>query len=44
LSQYEGLQPSGDTMLQGRTLDQRLKATFMLPGASYPEITQVFEC
>jgi hypothetical protein len=41
LSQYEGLQPSGDTMLQGRTLDQRLKATFMLPGASYPEITQV---
>jgi hypothetical protein len=40
LSQYEGLNASGDTMLQGRTLDQRLKATFMLPGASYPEITQ----
>jgi hypothetical protein len=40
LSQYEGITPSGDTMLQGRTLDQRLKATFMLPGASYPEITQ----
>jgi starch-binding outer membrane protein, SusD/RagB family len=41
LSQYEGIQPSGDTMLQGRTLDQRLKTTFMLPGANYPEITQV---
>ena len=27
-------------MLKGRTLDQRLKATFMLPGANYPEITQ----
>ena len=40
LSQYEGIAPSGDTMLQGRTLDQRLKATYMLPGASYPEITQ----
>ena len=40
LSQYEGIQASGDTMLQGRTLDQRLKATFMLPGANYPEITQ----
>ena len=41
LSQYEGMEKSGDTMLHGRTLDQRLKATFMLPGASYPEITQV---
>ena len=40
LSQYEGLAASGDTMLQGRTLDQRLKATYMLPGAYYPEITQ----
>jgi hypothetical protein len=40
LSQYEGIEKSGDTLLQGRTLDQRLKATFMLPGASYPEITQ----
>jgi hypothetical protein len=40
LSQYEGFQKMGDTMLQGRTIDQRLKATFMLPGASYPEITQ----
>lgn len=41
LSQYEGFEASGDTMLRGRTLDQRLKATFMLPGFSYPEITQV---
>lgn len=41
LSQYEGIQASGDTMLSGRTLDQRMKATYMLPGANYPEITQV---
>jgi hypothetical protein len=40
LSQYEGIEASGDTMLRGRTLDQRLKATFMLPGFVYPEITQ----
>ncbi|MEO6549477.1 MAG: RagB/SusD family nutrient uptake outer membrane protein [Ferruginibacter sp.] len=40
LSQYEGITASGDTMLKGRTLDQRLKSTFMLPGANYPEITQ----
>ena len=40
LKQYEGFTPTGDTMLRGRTLDQRLKATFMLPGANYPEITQ----
>lgn len=40
LSQYEGFTASGDTLLKGRTLDQRLKATFMLPGFSYPEITQ----
>jgi len=40
LSQYEGFTASGDTMLQGRTLDQRLKATYMLPGAYYPEITE----
>jgi hypothetical protein len=41
LSQYDGFARSitGDT-LQGRTLDQRLKATFMLPGFHYPEITQ----
>ncbi|MDO9373571.1 MAG: RagB/SusD family nutrient uptake outer membrane protein [Bacteroidota bacterium] len=40
LSQYEGFAASGDTMIKGRTVDQRLKATYMLPGASYPEITQ----
>src|SRR5688572_3303559 len=40
ISQYEGFTASGDTMLQGRTIDQRLKATYMLPGFSYPEITQ----
>ncbi|HVG41023.1 MAG TPA: RagB/SusD family nutrient uptake outer membrane protein [Chitinophagaceae bacterium] len=40
LSLYEGFTASGDTMLQGRTTDQRLKATFMLPGFSYPEITR----
>jgi len=41
LSQYDGMESFGDTMIKGRTVDQRLKATFMLPGASYPEITQV---
>jgi starch-binding outer membrane protein, SusD/RagB family len=41
LSQYEGFEASGDTMLRGRTVDQRLKATFMLPGFNYPEITMV---
>ncbi len=40
MKQYEGIEASGDTLLRGRTLDQRLKATFMLPGASYSEITQ----
>ena len=40
LSLYQGFTASGYTMLKGRTLDQRLKATYMLPGASYPEITQ----
>lgn len=40
LSLYEGITASGDTMLSGRTLDQRLKATFMLPGYSYSEITR----
>lgn len=40
LSQYEGFTPTGDTMLQGRTLDTRLKATYMLPGFTYNEITQ----
>ena len=40
LSQYQGFSAYGDTMLKGRTLDQRMNATFMLPGAVYPEITQ----
>ncbi|GAO44651.1 hypothetical protein FPE01S_03_06900 [Flavihumibacter petaseus NBRC 106054] len=40
LANYEGMVKRGDTAIAGRTLDQRLKATFMLPGASYPEITQ----
>jgi starch-binding outer membrane protein, SusD/RagB family len=40
LSLYEGFTASGDTMLQGRTVDQRLKETFMLPGFVYPEITR----
>ncbi|RYZ62446.1 MAG: RagB/SusD family nutrient uptake outer membrane protein [Chitinophagaceae bacterium] len=40
LSQYEGITASGDTMLSGRTLDRRLKETFMFPGFVYPEITR----
>lgn len=41
LKQYEGFTVEGnDNVIKGRTLDQRLKATFMLPGAHYPEITQ----
>ena len=40
MSMYDGFTNYADTMLKGRTLDQRLKATFMLPGARYPEITQ----
>jgi len=40
LSQYDGFTAVGNNVLKGRTLDQRLKATYMLPGASYPEITQ----
>jgi len=42
LQKYQGLAAIGTTgdSLKGRTMDQRLKATFMLPGASYPEITQ----
>jgi hypothetical protein len=39
--QVGGIDPDiGDTVMRGRTLDQRLKATFMLPGFYYPEITQ----
>ncbi|MEO5996665.1 MAG: RagB/SusD family nutrient uptake outer membrane protein [Chitinophagaceae bacterium] len=47
LKQYDGFDQVGgidpvigDTLMRGRTLDQRLKATFMLPGFYYPEITQ----
>ncbi len=39
MSLYDGITPT-ETGMEGRTLDQRLKATFMLPGAHYPEITQ----
>jgi hypothetical protein len=41
ISQYDGLNPQPDGSLKGRTLDQRLHATFMLPGFYYPEITKV---
>ncbi|MEO6134788.1 MAG: RagB/SusD family nutrient uptake outer membrane protein [Ginsengibacter sp.] len=47
IKQYEGFEQvggidpqKGDTLLRGRTIDQRLKASFMLPGFSYPEISQ----
>jgi len=41
LNQYEGFAPTAiPNQIKGRTIDQRLKATFMLPGASYPEISQ----
>ena len=40
ISQYDGITATAGGGLQGRTLDQRLKATFMLPGFHYPEITQ----
>lgn len=40
LGLYEGFAASGDTMLQGRTIDQRLKATFYMPGFVYPEISK----
>jgi len=41
VSQYEGITAQPNGTLKGRTLDQRLHATFMLPGAYYPEITKV---
>jgi hypothetical protein len=41
VSQYEGIAPQPNGTLKGRTLDQRLYSTFMLPGAYYPEITKV---
>jgi hypothetical protein len=41
LRQYDGIAEQPNGTLKGRTLDQRLKATFMLPGAYYPEITMM---
>jgi hypothetical protein len=41
LSQYDGFTAQGTDTLKGRTVDQRLHATFMLPGFYYPEITKV---
>jgi len=41
MKQYDGFIPKGNDTLKGRTLDQRLHATFMLPGFYYPEITKV---
>jgi starch-binding outer membrane protein, SusD/RagB family len=41
MSQYEGFNKVGNDTLRGRTLDQRLHATFMLPGFYYPQITKV---
>src|SRR5690606_8919959 len=34
---YEGFVPQSESVMKGRTLDQRLKATFLLPGFEYPE-------
>ena len=39
--QYAGITEQANGTLKGRTLDQRLQATFMMPGFSYPEITKV---
>jgi hypothetical protein len=41
IKQFDGFVQQADGSLKGRTLDQRLKATFMLPGFTYPEITKV---
>lgn len=38
LSQYEGFTEKNDT-IKGRTIDQRLHATYMLPGFTYLEMT-----
>jgi hypothetical protein len=40
VSQYDGIAAQANGTLKGRTVDQRLYATFMLPGAYYPEITK----
>lgn len=41
IKQYDGIAEQSADTLKGRTLDQRLHATFMLPGFYYPEITKV---
>jgi hypothetical protein len=41
LKQYDGIIEQPDGTLKGRTIDQRLHATFMLPGFTYPEITSM---
>ncbi|WP_336517501.1 RagB/SusD family nutrient uptake outer membrane protein [Pollutibacter soli] len=41
IKQYDGIEEQANGTLKGRTLDQRLHATFMLPGFYYPEITKV---
>ncbi len=41
IQMYDGIVEQPNGTLKGRTIDQRLKATFMLPGAFYQEITQV---
>ncbi|HLP38122.1 RagB/SusD family nutrient uptake outer membrane protein [Lacibacter sp.] len=41
IKQYDGITEQTDGTLRGRTLDNRLYSTFMLPGAYYPEITKV---
>lgn len=43
IQQYDGFTEQPDGTLKGRTLDQRLRATFMLPGFAYPEITTMSE-
>lgn len=40
LSLYDGFNLQSDGSLKGRTTDQRLRTTFMLPGASYPYMTK----
>lgn len=40
LSQYEGFSEQANGTLKGRTVDQRLHATYMLPGFTYPEMTK----
>jgi len=40
LSLYDGFKPYGTDTIKGRTTDQRLHATFMLPGFAYPYMTK----